>query len=607
MLVNTEAFVTTQDGPSFLSDPLRVVVDSLPHWIASPVAAVLEAPAVDTVVGPLLVAWLSCCLLVGWIRGDAGAVVRFNLRLLGWALSGVAAALWLPVALALRRAGRNVPVVGLGLIDLVGRTTPVVGDPAADSIDRVETVNPAPVPGGHPDLEQWHVLGRLREGNSVGVLGGPGSAKNAAIVDYAIRDHLLRSRQNLILVAPKAATAEIALSYARKQDRVFYYSWHPGDERSSALDLFRDAERAGGVAGIVTDDPRDQAHWREQAASCLEVLARVLPVVGEHPSLIRMLDILSTRQALAGWRRRVPILEGIADEPKEWNFIRSGARKYLRPLMFRLGVRRVHSATRRTLTPTYAPDGAAAARSKRPPERPPGRDIVILRPRPGADEAEQRLIRAALDAEYRKACEAGDAGGPGVRVIVDEAASYMDLGSIPEYQELGRGSRTMLMYVVQSTRQLVARLGREEALQLFVSTDVLCAGWTKDELTAQMIETASGMTTVHYAGPRQRGEPAGRVEHAQRPRVLKGEILAMQKGEFAVWDARGVHRVRVPKRRYYYLQRHPAAGRLPHPKSLAREEDYALDPIEVLEDHPGEVGPGPARDRGESRGPDDII
>lgn len=594
-----------------LRDQLDVLGGLVPDPLGDALSGSILAPLAQYVIGPAIMLWL-CAFLGAAGLGGPEAASRFFGRSLGWAISGVAAALWLPVVLAAKATGRTVPVVGFGLIDLVGKSTPILRDPASDPVEKTKTVNPVPVPRAAAEPEQWHVLGKRREGNSVGVIGGPGSGKNAAIADYAVRDHLLRSGQNMLLVAPKLETAEIALSYSRPQDRIFFYSWHPGDRIASALDVLRDPERIGVAASIITEDPGDQAHWREQAASCVEVLGRILPVAGEHPSLIRILDIISTREELARWRRRAPLLEGIADEPKEWGFIRSGTRKYLRPLMFREGVRRAHSATARALVPTYA--GRPAKDGKAP-----GRDVVILRPRPGADAAEQRLVRAALDSEYRRACEAGDAGGPGVRVIVDEAASYMDLGSLPEYLEIGRGPRVMMMYVLQSTRQLVARLTEHKARELLDSTDIICAGRSKDELTARLISTASGEVTVHYSGPRQHGETVGRVQGTQRPRILLSEMLALPKSDFVVWDTEGVRRVRIPKRRHYYLQEHPSPRRRPHPQSLAREEDYALDPIEVLDDDPGEDGEdrpgGRGRDRGPKRGtdrgpepdPDDII
>jgi len=499
--------------------------------------------------------------------GDAAA--RANLRLLGWVFSGVLALAWLPIAGALRLMGRSVPLVGMGLISLLPRTRPTLRNPETDEIEERRTVDPSGPPERPMDLEEQRAAGEILPAVHQGIIAGPGAGKNQAFANYQIRDAITASSQNLILVGPKWETEEIVYRYAGPKDRIFRYTFHPKDEACSALDLFEHEHRVAEVAGMICDAPNEQAHWREKAEQAIEALVAVLPLLGRNANLPTIRDVISSREELARMRRISAEVDEVADEPKEWTYIRSTASRVLKPLKH-LHVRRVFAATDKTARPTF--DGRK------------GRDFVILKPRPGASEAEKRLVCAAVDVLYRAACDAGDNGGAGARVTVDEAASFMRLDRMPEYLELGRGPGVQLTYVLQSTRQLAAALGRDEAEQILASTDLLVIGATNDLETARMIEAASALERVNYYGPRQHDELIPHLRETVRPRITAQEVLAQEKGEWTIKRGPKIWKIRVPKKHYFYRQKHPEISAIPLPEAEARPEDYHLAAPKLRED-----------------------
>jgi hypothetical protein len=498
------------------------------------------------------------------------AVSRMNLRLLGWALSGALALAWLPIVGALRLAGRSVPLMGMGLVNVLPQARPTLSNPETDEVEKRRTVNPAKPPKRSMELEEQQAAGEILPAVHQGIIAGPGAGKNQAFLNYQIRDAITASSQNLIVVAPKKETEEIVYRYAKRGARVFRYTSHPKDEVCSALDLFENDFRVADVANMICDAPNEQAHWKEKAEQAIDAIVTTLRLLGRPANLPAVRDVVSSREELARMRRISAELDEVADEPKEWSYIRSTVTRVLKPLKL-LHIRRVFAARDETARPTFD-------------RRHGGRDFVILKPRPGASDAEKRLVCAALDVLYRSACDAGENGGAGTRVIVDEAASFMRLERLPEYLELGRGLRTQLTYVLQSTKQLAAVLGNDEAEQILASTDLLVVGATNDLSTARMIEAASALERVNYWGPRQHDELVPGLRETVRPRITAQEVLAQEKGEWTIKRGPKIWKVRVPEKHYFYRQEHPNINAGPLPAADARPEDYRLAAPTLRED-----------------------
>jgi hypothetical protein len=166
----------------------------------------------------------------------------------------------------------------------------------------------------------------------------------------------------------------------------------------------------------------------------------------------------------------------------------------------------------------------------------------------------------------------------------DAPGGLMRLERLPEYLELGRGLRTQLTYVLQSTKQLAAVLGNDEAEQILASTDLLVVGATNDLSTAHMLEAASVPERVNYWGPRQHDELVPGLRETVRPRITAQEVLAQEKGEWTIKRGPKIWKVRVPEKHYFYRQKHPEISAVPLPAADARPEDYRLAAPTLRED-----------------------
>jgi hypothetical protein len=538
-------------------------------WIDERLSEFFASSGIGQALYLAIASWIVFCVVAAYFAGGE-AVSRMNLRLLGWALSGALALAWLPIAGALRLTGRSVPLVGMGLVNLLlPRVRPTLSNPDTDEVEKRRTANPTKRPKRPMELEEQRAAGETVKAVHQGIIAGPGAGKNQAFLNYQIRDAITAGAQNLILVAPKNETEEIVYRYAKRGARVFRCTLHPRDEVCSALNLFEHEHRVADVANMICDAPGEQAHWREKAEQGIDAIVTTLKLEGRPANLPAVRDAVASRSELARMRHISPEVDEIADEEKEWSYIRSTIGRVLKPLKLE-HVRRVFAARAETARPTF--DGQE------------GRDFVILKPRPGASDAEKRLVCAALDVLYRSACDAGENGGPGTRVIVDEAASFMRLDRLPEYLELGRGLRVQLTYVLQSTKQLAAVLGNDEAEQILASTDLLVVGATNDLSTARMIEVASAPERVNYWGPRQHDELVPSLRETVRPRVTAQEVLAQEKGEWTMKCGPRIWKIRVPEKHYFYRQQHPEISAAPLPAADARPEDYHLAAPTLRED-----------------------
>ena len=396
-----------------------------------------------------------------------------------------------------------------------------------------------------------------------------GAGKNQTDLNYELQHQLEYSDEHIILTDPKANAplTKVVQAYARPGvDRIFVYSFHPRDVNSSSLRLFRDPGELSDLAFMLTDEPQAKdSHWNEKAAEAIAAVAQALTeaerqaesaaaqFAGEKngssheisATLNEVRDVIADRRRLEEMRDISPLVDNVADVEKEWGFIRSTASRRLTSLSDPI-VRRVFAGGADTPQPDFT--------------RTDGRDIVIVRPYPRSAKRLSRYVYAVLDAAYRAAADGGDAGGPGTKVLIDEAASYMKLENLDEYLDLGRESKVQLTYVLQGTKQLAAKLGREKAEAIISSTEIKVVGATDDIDTAEMISKLSRPETVQYRRAAQADELRGQWDTHQRRLIEPYEINSQQKGEWTCLQSGRAWKVAVPKTAYHYTQAAPPRG-----------------------------------------------
>ncbi len=470
-----------------------------------------------------------------------------------------------------------------------------VSNPTSDELQRRETVDPATVPGLKGLSHGLHfTAGGVVEGPHKVVVGQTGSAKNQADLNWELQHQLEHSDEHLVLtdVKTSAEMGRIVRAYARPEDRLFVLNFHPNEPESSSLRLFRDPDEAADLAFLLTDEPdAKENHWNEKAAELVVAVAEALSEMdggsgrrgtGDEitATLNEVRDVVADRGRLEGLKQTSPRVSNVADVEKEWGYIRSGAARRLSALRSP-AVRRVFAAGPDTPQPDFA--------------RRDGRDIVIVRPHAKSAPRLSRFIHAAMDVVFRAAADGGDAGGPGTKFIIDEAASYMRLQNLPEYLDLGRASKVQVTYALQGTRQLVAKLGRDRALHVLSSTEIKVIGATSDLETARMISELSEPRRVHYRRPVQRDELVGQWGEHERPLVNPHEITGQAKGEFTVQQGPRVWKVRIPEQGFHY--RRAAPPRELELWGVVDPETYEVPPIlGGPEEHPDDGEGGPSRE-----------
>jgi hypothetical protein len=397
--------------------------------------------------------WIIFCVVAAYFAGG-DAVSRMNLKLAGWAVSGALALLWLPIAGALRLTGRAVPLMGMGLISLLPSSAPRVREPETAELEKRRTVDPRKTPGkgqlSHGQM--WTPVG-VRSAVSGVIAAESGGAKGQTHVNYMIQHQMLRSPEHLILleVKPNLELSNIVYSYMRPGDRVYEYTMQAKDDLSSAATLISDPGTLPDVCWFLSNEPgAKDGHWNEKAAECIEQTALALAELYDaSPTIDDVRDAIADRERLADLRRRFPSLNYVADEPKEWAYIRSTAAKRLKPLADPL-VRRVFAGDPGVPQPDFS--------------RRDGREIVIVRPNWASAERTARFVTALIHAIVMSAITGGYAGGPGTQVIFDEAGSFMRLDRLGSYLDLARGGKIGIVYrpaVASSARRAAgARGGR---------------------------------------------------------------------------------------------------------------------------------------------------
>lgn len=557
--------------------------------------------------------------LIAWAaRGFEGLVIVY----LKWPATLL---LWWPAVLAWRLIVKPSGMwTGRALIErgkaLAGKERPRrVDDPANAELEERRTVNPARMPGVRTLAhgEHFTAAGVLEAPHKV-VLGQTGSAKNEADLNWEIQHQLVYGREHLVVtdVKTNAQISRIVYEHARPEDRIYVYSFHPRDPLSSSLRLFRDPDDARDLAYMLTDEQgQKDSHWNGKAADLIVAVAQALTEIRAqadpaasspgrdepHPyqhgwgheitvTLNEVRDEIADRQKLAQLVQISPAVSNIADVPKEWGYIRSTASRRLGALSSPL-VRRVFAGAGDTVQPDFS--------------RTDGREIVIFRPHARSAERLSRYIYAGMDVVFRAACDGGDAGGPGCKFIIDEAASYMKLQNLPEYLDLGRASKVQVTFVLQGLNQLYAKMERDQGEAMISSTEVKVIGATSDREAAKMISDLTTPMTVHSRRPADRDELLGEWAGHERPLILPHEITQQRKGEFTVQQGPDVYKVRVPEGRFHWRQAGTPKPR--RPEGIVDPDTYKVPAILAPPDPNGGGGAGggqnaPAEPVGDRRG-----
>lgn len=494
-----------------------------------------------------------------------------------------------------------------------GERTRRVSDPTNAELEKRREVNPVRRRGVEGLGNGLHdTVGGVVEAVHKVIVAMAGAGKNQTDLNYELQHQLQYSDEHIILIDPKANAplTKIVLAYARPGiDRIFSYSFHPKDVASSSLRLFREPGELSDLAFMLTDEPdAKDSHWNEKAAEAIAAVAQALTemrretesaaagLAGEDTggpyeitaTLNEVRDVMADRRKLEELRRISPLVDNVADVEKEWGFIRSTASRRLNALSDPV-IRRVFAG------------GSATPRTDF--TRTDGRDIVIIRPYPRSAKRLARYVYAVLDAKYRDAADGGDAGGPGTKVLIDEAASYMKLENLDEYLDLGRESKVQMTYVLQGTKQLAAKLGREKAEAIISSTEVKIIGATSDLDTAEMMSRLSRPTTVHYRRAAQADELLGQLDSHQRRLIEPYEYTAQEEGKWTCQQGAHSWKVKVPKAAYHHTQAAPPS--YDHMLwGYVEPEAYEVPPILGPAPEEGSEAQGEIEAAGERRGPD---
>lgn len=555
------------------------------------VAGVLSSPILTAAVA----IWAVACGVFWWASGGPRGVWELHRPLVVAASFLFLRVAWLPLALVGRVIGGTVPrPVTLTAVNDYFRDTRQVREPETAELQQRQNVDPRKVPGT-AKLSRggiWTPVG-VRPAVSGAIMAESGGAKGQTHVNYQVQYQMLHSPEHLVLleVKPNLELSSMVYAHLRPGDRLFEYTMQPKDRRSSAAALVADPRTMPDACWMLANEPdAKDGHWNEKAAEAMEQTVLGLRHLGRRKVTLNVVrDVVVDRELLADLRRRCPALDYVADEPKEWGYIRSTAAKRLKPLSDPL-VRRVFAGFGRITQPDFS--------------RTEGRDIVIIRPDWESAERTSRFVTALVHAQVMGAVRGGYAGGPGTKVILDEAGSFMRLTRLGSYLDLARGGRIGLFYVLQSRAQLAAQLGRDEAQRVWSATELKIVGPTSDLELARDVAALSGERRVHYPKPRQHDEFISQTGEDTRHLVRYEEITRQQEGEFVLVYRGEVVKYRVPKKRYHHTQAAEPPAKRPKIRGVAKPETYGVPSMVAPHRNDAGESPGGAAGAEGGAGPD---
>lgn len=387
-----------------------------------------------------------------------------------------------------------------------------------------------PIPADRWDIfaQEWRRL------PAIGAISKAGGGKDEGLAGPVTFQELVRGIADLVVMDPKLEQLGRALSYGYLPGDadIYVYGTSPrlGPD-TDAFDLFALQSNLS-TARIITEERSQEAHWQHKAAELVvAVQAALEEMTGERVALDYVREVIANRDALAQLRQESPTVANVADEDKEWGYIRSTAKKALEPL---------ESERVRAL---FGSEGV-----RMPDFTSPRRQIVFLCPDSGAGDEEAKLTAAMVDVLV----QLGRASGPErvQKFIMNEAGSFMSLPKLPHYVDIGRGESIYMMYVLQSWSQLVNRLGASGARNLWSGSAAQIVGQgAEPELAEEMCGYADPVRRTHRQPRQFRDAPGGERVAEERQRGLQPHhITGLGINEWVMRVAPDLYRFKVSHR-----------------------------------------------------------
>lgn len=386
--------------------------------------------------------------------------------------------------------------------------------------------------------DQWHLFDRdWKSLYAIGVISKAGGGKVETLLGPALFHELIRGTADLVVMDPKLEQlgAAARYGYLPKDADLYVYGTSPMLERygfvTDAFDAFC-LDRNLTTARILTEEESRDSHWQHKAADLVvAVWAALEEATQEIATLCDVREVIDDREALRELRQENRRVDNVADEAKEWGYIRSTAARSLEPL---------ESARARTLFD--------ADRIRMPNFASPRRQVVFLCPDPGAGDEEAKLTAAMVEVLVQLGRRTGLERIQ--KFIVNEAASFTSLTRLPQYVDIGRGEGIYLLYVLQSYSQLVRRLGAAGAKNLWTGSAAQIVGQGAEPELAEEMSRYTPPVRISHRQPRQHGqEPGGeRVSEECRQALLRHHVTGLRMGEWVMRVTPEIYRYQVPKR-----------------------------------------------------------
>lgn len=373
---------------------------------------------------------------------------------------------------------------------------------------------------------------------AIGVISKAGGGKDEGLVGPTVFQELVRGTSDLIVMDPKLEQLLATLEYGYMPEDADIYIYGTSQRlglKTDAFDLFALGNTLGSnlsTAGILTEEKSQEPHWQHKAAELIVAAQAALSeMTGEQVALDYVREVVAEKDALGELRQESAKVANVADEEKEWSYIRSTAKKALEPLEAERV--RVLFGSENVRMPDFM--GSR-------------RQVVFLCPDSGSGNEEGRLIAAMVDVCVQLGRAAGRERVQ--KFVMNEAGSFMSLPKLPHYVDIGRGESIYMMYVLQSWSQLVGRLGIAGARNLWTGSAAQIVGQgAEPELAQEMCGYANPERRPHRQ-PRQYGDAPGgeRIAEERRPGLQPHHVTGLGINEWIMRVAPQIYRFKVPER-----------------------------------------------------------
>jgi hypothetical protein len=477
----------------------------------------------------LWLAVVGAAAFVVWVAYQAHGD-RVVIVLPAWMLRTFLLVLALPFVPLGRAAGRQTNVPGF-----LTRSWTAEPDPERPRV-RSRNVDPMKLPNRSLPQERWHLFDRdWKRLYAVGVISKAGGGKDETLIGPALYHELKRGSSDVVVMDPKLEQLKAAheAGYLPRGAELYVFGTSPRLSRgwADAFDVFA-LERNLTTARILTEEESRDSHWQHKAADLVVATWEALEdSTGEKATLADVREVVADREALKELRRENRRVDNVADEEKEWGYVRSTAVRALEPL---------ESPRAKALFD--------AERVRMPDFGSPRRQIVFLCPDPGAGEEEAKLTAAMVEVLVQLSRQSGP--GRIQKFLVNEAASFTSLTRLPQYVDIGRGEGVYLMYVLQSYSQLVRRLGTAGARNLWTGSAAQIVGQGAEPELAEEMSRYTDPVRLNHRLPRQYGQHPGgeHLSEERRQALLRHHITSLGTGQWVMRVAPEIHRFAVQER-----------------------------------------------------------